>query len=362
MRPLFSTLAWLALPGALLAQRTGPYGPPAFTMIEVVPGVHVVKEPRASALSSFVHGNTVFVVNDADVLAVDASRTPGAVRSMLALLKGVTPKPVTRLLLTHHHGDHVLGVQGYVETFPGIEIIGTDSMRSAMIRGVVNLFATRPPDALLKVSDSYDSLYKAGLDMAGRPLTPPRRALFEMERQAFRHYYTVEARSIKPVPPTVTFEKKLTVWAGPRRIDMLSLGRGDTPGDAILWLPAERVVVTGDMLVDPVPYAGGTNPSEWLRTLRAVKVLDPLHIVPGHGEVMHDTKYLDLTIALIDSTLTAVRGAIAAGKTKEETVAQVTMEPFRTRFTANEPIAEDRWSIFIAGMVGGAYEEATRKP
>ncbi|HUQ80958.1 MAG TPA: MBL fold metallo-hydrolase [Gemmatimonadaceae bacterium] len=350
--------ALLAAPAvALGAQTPNTAGPPPFTFIEVVPGIYAAIEPRQNALSPFVHGNSMFVVNDSDVFAFDANHTPSAARATIAQLRAITTKPVRQLMLSHFHGDHTMGVEAFVEAFPGIEVIATDSTRDDIIRTLVRA-TNRTAERYAKTNAQYDSMANAGVDLAGRPLTPERRQLWEATRYAFRNYYSVEAPTMKIVAPTTTFDTKMKIWSGAREIDLLSFGRGDTRGDGIVWLPTERVVATGDVLVDPAPYSGANHPSDWLATLRAIRALDPLHIVPGHGDVQHDTKYLDLVIAVTDSTIRAVRQAAASNLTEEQTVKRVTMPQFRQRFTHGEPLIEDRWNDFIEGLVRGAYGEA----
>ena len=359
LRRLCSLLS-LAMPLVQLhPQGKRSVGPPPIAFSEVVPGVYATVEPRERALSPLVHGNSMFVVGDSTVFAVDGNRTPSAARSTIEQLKKVTNKPLRTLMLTHVHGDHLLGIQGFVEAYPGIELVSTDSTREDMIRLIVEPFATRPPDFLARAADRYDSLYTAGVDMSGRPLTPQRRKMFEMVRASFRNYYVVEAPGIKLFTPTKTFEGTLTMWSGSREIHLISFPRAHTRSDAIAWLPRERVVAAGDLLVHPVPYMGGAFPSGWLRALRRIAALAPLHIVPGHGEVQHDTRYLDQVIEVVDATIADVRKAIAGGRTVEQAQAEITMERFRLAFTKGEPEVEDRWADFIGALVQGAYTELT---
>jgi glyoxylase-like metal-dependent hydrolase (beta-lactamase superfamily II) len=333
--------------------------PPSFSWIEVVPGVYATVEPRALALSPFVHGNSMFVVNDSDVVAFDANHAASAARATLAQLGAVTRNPVRTLVLSHWHGDHVLGTQAFVDAFPGIRIVATDSTRDDIVRVMVPL-AKRTAADMAVINTRYDSLAAAGVDLAGRPLTPVRREQWQQTRDAYRNYYSLEALEFRIFPPTVTFAQKMTMWSGHREIQVLSFGRGDTRGDAVLWLPQERVLATGDVLVEPAPYSGQQHPSDWLRFLRSIRALQPLHIVPGHGPVMHDTKYLDLVIAATDSTIRVVRRLAAADSTLTEDAAlkRVTMEEFRQSFTHGEPLIDDRWLDFIDALVRGAYAEA----
>ncbi len=361
-RTPFLTLAGLALSSAIalpLPAQRQLAGPPDFRLDQVVPGVYAAIEPRALALSPMVHGNTMFVVNDRDVFAVDANRTPAAARRTLELLRGVTSNPVRHLLVTHWHGDHWMGLQAFREAFPEIAVISTDTARREMVPRLVQLLATRPPGTLEAAADRYDSLFHAGVDMAGRPLTPERRAMFELVRSSFRNYYVVEARSIRLVPPEITFDKTMRLHSGQRVIDLLFVGEGDTPGDAVAWLPEERVLATGDLLVHPVPFGGSTVPSQWARSLRALRALDPAHIVPGHGEVLRGTAYLDLVIETVQATVAEVRRQKAAGATLDAIRKTVRMEGHRRRMVPDGDAAvTDRWNDFLGALIANAFAEA----
>jgi len=347
----------LALVGPLAAQRDRA-APPEFRLEEVVPGVYATLEPREWALSPLVHGNSMFVVNERDVFAVDANRTPGAARKTIALLRGVTANPVRQLLVTHFHGDHWLGVQAFREAFPGVTVISTDTARKAMFPSLIEPFATRTDSFYTVVANRYDSIYNAGVDLVGRPLTPARRKMFDMVRDGFRHYYTTEALGMRLTAPDLTFERTLRLHSGKRVIDLLFVGNGDTPGDAVAWLPAERVLAAGDMLVHPVPYAGSQVPSQWAKSLRALRALDPRHIVPGHGEVQHDTRYLDLVIETIEATVTEVRRLRAGGIPVEEVAKRVTMDRHRERMVpAGDTAVRDRWDDFLAALIASSYAE-----
>ena len=70
---------------------------------------------------------------------------------------------------------------------------------------------------------------------------------------------------------------------GDREIQILFLGRGHTAGDVVVYLPKERVVATGDLLVNGTSYLGDAFFTEWIQTIEALKQLDFDTVLPGHG-------------------------------------------------------------------------------
>ena len=112
-----------------------------------------------------------------------------------------------------------------------------------------------------------------------------------------------QARIYVHRPPTLTFRDGVTVDLGGREVEIRHGGRGNTAGDAFVYLPREKILVAGDLLVRPVPYAFDGYPAEWIRTLEGLAALDADAIVPGHGDVMRDKSYLTQVIALMKSAV-----------------------------------------------------------
>jgi glyoxylase-like metal-dependent hydrolase (beta-lactamase superfamily II) len=76
---------------------------------------------------------------------------------------------------------------------------------------------------------------------------------------------------VRNIAPTLTLADRLVLHRGDRTIDIRHLGRGDTPEDLIVFLPQDRVVVTGDMVVAPVPYGFSSQPREWAAALEKLE-------------------------------------------------------------------------------------------
>ena len=70
-------------------------------------------------------------------------------------------------------------------------------------------------------------------------------------------------------------------------------GRGHTGGDAVVFLPEEKILITGDLLSTGISYLGDAYPEEWVRTLEKLKKLDFETILPGHGDPIEDREKID---------------------------------------------------------------------
>src|SRR5579862_9263578 len=101
----------------------------------------------------------------------------------------------------------------------------------------------------------------------------------------------------------MTFDHDFTIDLGNREVQIKFLGRGNTAGDAVAYLPKDRILVAGDLVAAPIPNTYDGYPSEWIQTLQNLGALDAGTIVPGHGSVMHDKAYLFLVRDLLKSAV-----------------------------------------------------------
>jgi glyoxylase-like metal-dependent hydrolase (beta-lactamase superfamily II) len=112
----------------------------------------------------------------------------------------------------------------------------------------------------------------------------------------------------------------MTILMGSREIQLLH-AHAITPGDTYLYLPKEKILITGDILLSPYPFAiGGTYPAEWLATLEKFAALAPSIIIPGHGDAeSNNTDFLRGNIALFRDVMQQVKADKTKGMTIEQT-------------------------------------------
>ena len=113
-----------------------------------------------------------------------------------------------------------------------------------------------------------------------------------------------------PSAPDLVFDDSLTITLGARRVQIVRPGRGNTAGDAFLFLPDERVLLTGDLVTVPCPFPGTAYFADWIRSLDALEARRATTIVPGHGDVQHDYAYVAMVRELLAFTLERARDAV----------------------------------------------------
>jgi glyoxylase-like metal-dependent hydrolase (beta-lactamase superfamily II) len=340
---------WLFLLLALAAHSSVASGPYDLELTLLQPDVYLIRRP--DPLRQPVEGNVVFIVNEADVVVVDGGGAPLAATNALQLIRSVTPKPVTVLINTHWHGDHNLGNQVYREAFPNLRIVSHEVTHRHMTGEPMSYVAGLPAEL-----DGYIRELEA---MAAKePLSERRRMLLE-DLKVARH----EAERVRITPPDLTFNDKLTLRYGKREIQIQHFGKGNTDGDAIVWLPGEKILVSGDLVVHPVPYGIGSFPREWLATLEQLRQMPYELLVPGHGEPQRDKSYLEQLSRTLANIREQVDASVSKGLDLEATTKALDTSAFESYFTqgdATRKILFTAW--WVNPIVRSAWLEARGEP
>jgi len=342
------------------APRAQPRPDRGFSIEPLAYGVYAVVRHEPPGLAT--HANNVFIVNDEDVLVVDTSQSLALTREVLAALRTITKKPVRYVINTHWHDDHVIGNQVYREAFPEVDIIGhARTLRDLPAEGVPNRerMAKALPTLIAKLRDAA----AGGRNLAGAPITGEERAAFASDVEWAERYVT-EVPSAPVILPTITVSDRLTLRRGNRLIDIRSFGPGHSQADLIVHLPAENIVIAGDLVIAPVPLAGlNSSIKGWAAALDRIRALHPAVIVPGHGPVLRDDAYLGQLGGLFTSLAQQVEGAAAKGLTLDATRAAVHLDDWRRTFAGDSQLRAFLFDYYVAGPgVAAAYREATRTP
>jgi cyclase len=154
---------------------------------------------------------------------------------------------------------------------------------------------------------------------------------------------------------------------GNREVQLKYLGRGNTVGDAIAYLPKEKILITGDLVDHPVPYLGGGFPVEEVETLKRMTELDVETIVPGHGDVLKGTTYMQQEIAFLQAVIAAINQEIQRSNTgpqrrfdeiKKSVEQNVDVNEWRQKFAGDDPDNREFFDGFAwSGLLEAAHAE-----
>jgi len=267
--------------------------------------------------------NNGWIIFEDYVLVVDANFPAGA-RLIISKIRSMTDKPIRFAFDTHHHGDHAYGNQVYVDN--GAVPVAHTGVIEEMKRHETGYYDSQP--------GAWEAAAKGRADL----------------------------KNTKLKPPSVLFSKDLFFDDGKHRVELMHLGVAHTHGDAVAWLPKERVLFTGDVCVNgPYNFVGDGDVGKWVATLDAVKKLRPKIVCTGHGP-RSVAAVLDDQQAFFKSLRDEV-GALMANKAPEEAKGQI--EAIRATLKGNAQISRyvsDRGADdSFPAQTGKVYEELTGK-
>ena len=260
-------------------------------------------------------GNSVAILSDDGVLVFDSSATPETAATVLAEIRKLTDKPVRYLVNSHWHWDHWGGNETYLAAFPELQIITHEKTRELMLTVEPRWNEKGLKEDLPQFLDGFEKQIAA----AKAKNAPPERIKAAEERLAVDRNFLAQKLALHKTYPNVTFSGSMTLMLGSREIQLLH-AQAITPGDTYLYLPKEKILITGDILLSPYPFAiGGTYPAEWLATLEKFAALVPSVIIPGHGDAETNTDFLRGNIALFREVMQQVKADKTKGMTIEQT-------------------------------------------
>jgi len=336
---------------------------PGFEVVQLADGVYAAVRTEPPGLT--VNANSVFIINENDVVVVDTTLTPSSAKELLAALRKLTTKPVKYVVNTHWHDDHIMGNQVFRDAFPGVEFIAHANTREYLpTTGLNNRKQAMSEQGYPGFSAALKARLAKNESVFGGPMDPEERGTYESNIR-IADSYMAENPAVEIVLPTITFNDRLTLHAGKRVIDIRYLGRGHTSGDIIVNLPNERIVVAGDLVMAPVPYVGSpqSHPADWSRTLEKLLALDPAVIVPGHGPVLRDQTYVKSLGKLFAVIAEQVQAAVARGETLEQTMKSVNLAELQQQFAGNSRMRKLIFMNYVAGGgVEAAFLDARQKP
>jgi cyclase len=356
--PIPSRIYFSALLTLLIAacQSFGQTGERKVT--QLAEGVYAIQ--HENLIDGNISGNTTVIIGDREVFVVDSCYRQSAAREDIEQIHQWTNKPVGYLLNTHFHNDHNNGNRTYMDAFPSLAIIAQEETKKDMDL-IQPGNVERQPGQLA----AFIATLKQGKSPSGRPLTENEKKEVQ-ELLPGLEQAEAESKTLVYQSPTLTFTDMIAVNLGNREVQVMHLGRGNTPGDAIVYLPKEKIIAAGDLLVRPIPFTGDGYPADWVRTLHKMGELDATTIVPGHGPILHDKTYLYLVADLMQSAVDQVRARIRqigfpGSHTLDDVKGSVDLTTFRARFAGDDKDLQSQFDDMASHLVKIAFTEAAQR-
>jgi len=225
--------------------------------------------------------NSGVIIGDDSVMIIEAQATPRLANMVIEKVQSITDKPITHVVLTHYHAVRVLGASA----FNASQVIMSD-----VARGMV----------MERGQEDWDSE-------------------FQRFPRLFEGHESIPGLTY----PTTTFSDSMTVYLGNRRVEIKQIGRAHTAGDAVVWVPDEQVMFTGDIVeYHSACYCGDGHFADWGNTLDNVKAYNPQSIAPGRGDALVGVDMVDAAIAatrdFVNSTYAPAAQVAAKGGTLKD--------------------------------------------
>jgi glyoxylase-like metal-dependent hydrolase (beta-lactamase superfamily II) len=208
--------------------------------------------------------NSGIIIGDDSVLVIDAQATPTLARQVIQKVRSVTDKPISHLVLSHYHAVRVLGASEYKAN----NIIMSSKARAMVVE---------------RGQEDWDSE-------------------FDRFPRLFKGYEEIPGLTW----PTTTFDKKMSLFLGKRRVDLYFLGRAHTAGDIVIHVPDSNVLFTGDIVeYKSACYCGDAHLQDWPQTLENIAKFQAVSLVPGRGDALTDPRQIDDAIELTEDFVTS---------------------------------------------------------
>ncbi len=257
--------------GPVASTRAEPATPPP-TMWRLAPGVYAAMGDTGRGSEG--RANAGFVVTDSGVVVIDALASPREAEELVQAIRSVTSRPIKWLVLTHHHPDHHFG--------------------AIVFRRLGAKVIAHPDRRVLASEGGEDALMANWVRVVG------------LDAMRGFEFADVPDRSVTGTD---------TLRLGGRSLIITHPGAAHSAGDLMIWLPRERILFAGDVLVeDGVTMVVDGNSALLLRTLTAIDSLKPRVVVPGHGAIAaRPSALVARTREYITDLRAAMRSAIEQG-------------------------------------------------
>lgn len=201
--------------------------------------------------------NSLVVIGDTGVILVDSGSHRAVGEHIGKAIAKITPKPVTHVLITHHHGDHHLGSIA----FPGARVISSANCAKEIATNGAGMVSW-----MARVT---------GLDLGATTPVIPQTGVASKSRQGMR---------IDGV-----------------RLDLIAPQTAHTHGDMLVWLPDDGVLASGDILVHAVnPNFTDGNVKKWIAVIDDILKMPFKTVMPGHGALMQQGEVAEFRALLVD--------------------------------------------------------------
>ena len=248
---------------------------------QTIDSKHFRLEKLAEGVYAAIHINGGYAICNAGIinlgektLIFDPFITPEAALDLRSAAETLFDNPITFVVNSHFHNDHIRGSQVFV---PGASIISTTTTREYIVKHEPESIADEKEYAPKRLAQLQAEL-QAEKDSVKR-----------IELVMWVGYFealTTSNSELRTAIPDITFENKLILYGKERKVELIEFEKGHTESDLILFLPNEKIVFMGVLLfINNHPWLADGYPENLITTLNNIQQMDADTFIPGHGKV-----------------------------------------------------------------------------
>jgi glyoxylase-like metal-dependent hydrolase (beta-lactamase superfamily II) len=266
-----ATLLFVALTSVASSKKTYPAVDVLMEPVRLSEHVYYVQGMAGAATENagFI-SNAAFIITDDSIVMFDALGSPSLAAKLLKKIRTISDKPITKVIVSHYHADHIYGLQVFKEL--GAEILASDG----------------------------------AFKYIGSPQAEER-----LEERRFSLEPWV-SESTKVLSPDVVIEKDTPLTVGGVELHINYLGDAHSDGDLALYVVPDKVLLSGDIIFEGrVPFVGSANTKRWLEVLTNLETQGLHALLPGHGPAAKKpNKAISLTRRYLEALRTTMQQAV----------------------------------------------------
>jgi cyclase len=287
-----------------------------FIISNISPHVYIAHPGRTNRINS-----TSTIIVSAHFLTVIESQTDEFMARELIreIRQRISKLPIKYLIFSHFHLDHILGAGSFLRENPALIIIAQQKTAEH-----ISLCGKEE-------QESWGTTIRQKSDevkiFARSAKTAEQKNYFSATSNELNAYYR-DIKSSRITPPDLVFKDSLTIYDSGFMVQLVFLGAGHTSGDIVIFVPQDKVLVTGDLVHDYEPLFWDADPDSWIQVLDKIKKIDFDYFVGGHGDKHTGKEIIYAWENYIRELIARTREAIQAKMTLENFQKQITTEMF----------------------------------
>jgi glyoxylase-like metal-dependent hydrolase (beta-lactamase superfamily II) len=358
----FSTIASAQIADIPVGAQGSPAADTGYFQIvrPVAKGVWLLAEPKFQLQPI---GNVTVIEQRDGLVLVDAGGSPGAGRRIVEMVKSLSAKPVKAVIVTQWHGDKPQGLSEILKTWPDARTISTVQTQ-AHLSDPNTMNTPAAPDAarnakfLEALQDQIDYFQKSRDEAA----TEAEKRGYDSAARMFLQY-KLDMDGALTIATKEGFKDRFVISDPERPIEAVYLGRANTDGDAVVWLPKQKIAIAGEIVIAPFPYGFESYPADWIKTLAKLRALRWRILIPGHGMPERDRVQLDRISAVLKDVRAQVAPLVKQGLSLDAVKAKVDLSSHAGIFCGDDPWLR-LWfqRFFVNAIETSTFKEAKGEP